>query len=99
MSHTLREEYLICYDIADNKIRTKCHLELEKYGLQAMQKSVFWGYLTHAELHAIHRYFNMYCQENDKVLITHTRIDSRAHGYLIGHQQKEFHDWAECDVI
>ena len=54
-SYPLRHEYLISYDIVDNKIRTYVFKELEKYGLKPAQKSVFWGYLTLAELNGIKR--------------------------------------------
>jgi len=97
--YSLRKGYLISYDIENNKIRSSIFKELEKHGLQAVQKSVFWGYLTLAELRYIKRYLNDHLEKFDKVFITHTRFDNKNHSYFIGHKEEDFKDWKESDVI
>ena len=98
-TYSLRREYLVCYDIEDNKIRSGIFKELEKYGLKPAQKSVFWGYLTLAELTAIKRYLKSNIQKTDKAFITRTNFNGKALSYVLGHEKKDFSDWVETDVI
>ena len=98
-SSTLRMEYLISYDIENNKIRTRLFKELEKHGLKSIQKSVFWGYLTQAELRAIERYTEDSLKDSDKVFITHTNFNGRGQSYFQGHNPDDFVDWEETLVI
>ena len=95
----LRQEYLISYDVEDNKIRTGIFKELGKYGLRAVQKSVFWGCLTRAELAAIIRYLKASLASSDKVFITQSNFNWRGQSYFLGHSADEFTDWPENDVI
>lgn len=95
----LRQEYLISYDIEDNKTRTQLHKELAGYGLQPVQKSVFWGYLSTAELHSIQRDFQRCLDSPDKAFITRSNFNGRGQSYFIGHCEKDFKDWEESDVI
>lgn len=97
--YPLRHEYLISYDIEDNKIRRSIFKELEKYGLKPTQKSVFWGYLTLAELTSVKRYLTDNLEKTDKAFITHTNFNGRGQSYFIGHGKEEFSDWKETDVI
>ena len=99
MAYQLRQEYLICYDIEDNRIRTKSYQELEKYGLQPIQKSVFWGYLTNAEFHSVHRYLEQMLGKRDMALITHACVAGRGQSSLIGYEREQFRDWDESGVI
>lgn len=95
----LRNEYLICYDIEDNKTRTWIYKELGKYGMKAVQKSVFWGYLTLAELNAIKRFLKIILNSTDKTFITHTNFNGRGQSFIIGNDPEEFKDWNEYDVL
>ena len=99
MPQPLRQEYLVSYDIEDNKVRTMVYKECLKYGLQPVQKSVFWGYLTKAELLSINRYMHSSLGKNDKALITHSNLSRTGKCFLVGHTQSEFRDWSEADVI
>ena len=99
MAHTLRQEYLISYDVADTKSRTRVYKELIQYGMFAVQKSVFWGYLTIAELHSVQRYLSEKLQTSDKAFIVHSNFNGRGQCFLIGHQLSEFADWEENGVI
>ena len=99
MSYPLRQEYLISYDVEDNKIRTRVFKELGKYGLRPVQKSVFWGYLTMAEIKAIKRYLNDKLEKDDKAFVTHTNFNGRGQSYFVGHKKADFSDWDEADVI
>ena len=99
MSHPLRQEYLIGYDIEDNKIRVGVFKELQKYGLRSIQKSIFWGYLTLAELQGIKRYLSTCLEKTDRIFITHTNFNGRGQSYFIGHNVEDFRDWEETHVI
>ena len=99
MSYPLRQEYLISYDVEDNRLRTRIFRELGKYGLKSIQKSVFWGYLTLAELEAVKRYLHGGLEKRDKVFITHTNFNGRGQSYVIGHSKEDFRDWEENHVI
>ena len=94
-----RQEYLISYDIEDNKIRNKVYRELGKHGLKPVQKSVFWGYVSMAEMEAITRYLNSALGDSDKAFATRTTFNGRGHSYTIGHQAQDFSDWEETCVI
>ena len=98
-NYPLRQEYLISYDVEDNKIRTRIFKELGKYGMKPVQKSVFWGYLTLAELESIKRYLKDSLEKLDKTFITHTNFNGRGQSYFIGHQKEDFRDWEETCVV
>ncbi len=99
MACKLRNEYLISYDVEDNKIRKKIFNELEKIGMRSVQKSVFWGFLTKAELTSVHRFIKQNLSKDDKTLITHTNFNGTGHSFLIGHDPHDFQDWEETSVI
>ena len=99
MTYPLRQEYLISYDVEDNKIRTKVFKELQKYGLCHVQKSVFWGYLTLAELESTKRFLSNELKYTDKAFITHTNFNGRGQSFFVGHRKEEFKDWQETYVI
>ena len=99
MVSSLRKEYLVSYDIEITKVRTRLFKELSRIGLKPVQKSVFWGYLTNAELLAIKRFVEQIYVKNDKVFITHTNFNSRGNSFLIGYEESEFRDWNESEVI
>ena len=98
-AYPLRREYLICYDITDNKIRGNVFKELEKYGLKPSQKSVFWGYLTMPELAAIKRYLPSALAETDRAFIVRSYFNSIGQSFLFGYGEESFSDWKESDVI
>ena len=95
----LRQEYLISYDITDNKMRTDLHKELSGFGLRAVQKSVFWGYLSFAELHAVKRSLKKHLDIQDKGFVIRSNFHGQGQSYFIGHSKEDFEDWRESDVI
>lgn len=95
----LRTEYLIAYDIEDNKTRTSIYKQLLAYGLNAVQKSVFWGCLSIAELNAIIRLFNNSLSTVDKVFITRVNMQEQKLDYSFGYNDKAFKDWDEHGFI
>ncbi len=97
--NTIRQEYLICYDIEDDKARKLLFKYLRSAGLRHAQKSVFWGYLTKAELIAIQRHIEKTIDEIDKVLITRTNFNQRGYSYLFGYRENVFEDWSDHCVI
>lgn len=68
-------QYLICYDIEDNKNRTKLFERLKDFGLLAVQKSVFYGELSKAEKLAIKKLLSKYCAKSDKAIIASVNLD------------------------
>ena len=92
MVDQLRSEYLICYDIQDNKIRKKVSTLLLDLGLRDIQKSVYWGFLSGAETKAILREAKRLVQDMDKLLITPIKMQNREKRY-IGHGDHEFKGW------
>ena len=99
-NNKLRQEYLVCYDIKDNKKRSLIHRELSRYGLKSVQKSVFWGYLTHAEAQAVKRYLENGLDKSDKGFILRTHCcEKNSQGFFIGHNKEDFKDWQENYVI
>lgn len=53
----LYNEVMVCYDIEDNRTRTRLFGKLKDLGLKPVQKSVFWGHLNAAEERAVLRIF------------------------------------------
>lgn len=98
-NYPLRQEYLISYDVEGNKIRNRIFKELGKYGLRGVQKSVFWGYLTFAELEAIKRFLENSLEKQDKAFVTHTNFNRRGQSHFVGHHKEDFRDWEEAHVV
>ena len=92
----IRNEYLVCYDIEDNKKRIKLFKLLQDYGLFSLQKSVFWGFLTKAECDAIARHISDNLAQSDKCLIAPITIRYRnKYTTCSGYQENDFQDWEE----
>ena len=96
---SLRKEYIIAYDIEDNKIRTTLYNQLLAYGLKSVQKSVFWGCITNAELGAIKSQFNKLLTNKDKVFITKVNMREQKLDYSYGYNPSSFKDWDEYGKI
>lgn len=99
MHTSLRREYLICYHIEANKTRTKLFKELRRNGLRHIQKSIFWGYLTRAELNAVRRFIDEIIDHQDRALIASTSISGGKESILFGYSEQPFKDWEENGVI
>ena len=98
---SIRNEYLVSYDIECNKKRTKLFKILEGYGLFSIQKSVFWGFLTRAEIGAIIRYVEKNISpKTDKFFVTPIVINYNAKNTsFIGYHKNDFQDWKEYGSI
>ena len=73
----LRYEYLVCYDVEDNKTRTRLYKQLLAYGLRPVQKSVLWGFLTAAECASVKRLLSKHIEvkgSQDKALVIPTAL-------------------------
>ncbi len=100
MVDKLRQEYLISYDITDNRSRSKLYNELSKYGLKSVQNSVFWGFLTSGEFEAVKRLLHVIvAADTDKVFVGRTNFHGNSLRYTFGHADSDFDDWAETYVI
>lgn len=97
----IRNEYILAYDIEDTQVRTTIHKQLLAYGLRAVQKSVFWGYINLAELNAIKTMFEeLLTKGADKVFITRVRMQPEKLDYSFGYDnQSTFKDWKEYESI
>ena len=97
---SVRQEFFVAYDIEDNKKRTLIYKALEAYGLKAIQKSVFWGYLTKAEFQSIARLVQSELKQKDKFLISRSSVDlNKPNSYGFGYSNSDFQDWSEYGVI
>ena len=97
--NNLRQEYLISYDIEDTKIRTSLYKELLKLGMLSVQKSVFWGYITQADFNSICHFFKQKLKNTDKAFLTKSNLNGRGQSFFVGHQEKDFKDWDEYNVL
>ena len=88
----LRSQYLVCYDIRDNRSRNKVADLLLDFGLQHIQQSVFWGFLSVAEVNNIIMDANNLLESADKLLITPVNTHNKNTRHL-GHQADSFTDW------
>jgi len=97
----LRKEYLVCYDISQSKNRNKLHDELLDLGLKAVQKSVFWGFLSRSEYKAALGYMKRRVQAKDGDRGFLLRCDAKkcTKGSLIGHTEDEFLDWPHNGTV
>lgn len=98
-TYPLRREYLVSYDVEDNAIRGRLFKELQRHGLRPVQKSVFWGYLTQAELQSLNRYLKEHLDETDKAFIVHSNFNGRGQNCFVGHPKEDFKDWEETLVL
>ena len=99
MASSLRKEFLISYDVQLNKPRSAVYKELGKFGLKPVQKSVFWGYLTPAEIESIKRFLKSKLSDSDKAIITTSNFNGRGTSFFFGYKKNEFRDWDEAIII
>jgi len=88
----LRKEFLIVYDIEDNKIRKKLFDRFKDFGMNPIQKSVFWGLLNKAERQCLEREIEILLNKKntDKVLIIEIDIQKNINTFFIGHSENDF---------
>ena len=97
---SIRSEFLIAYDVGNNKKRSDLFKLLQSYSLFSIQKSVFWGFLTNAERSAISRYIANNLNKSDKCLITPITIDYKNwRTTCIGYDENDFQDWEEYGCL
>lgn len=71
----LYSRYIVCYDIENIKTRNKLYKSLKDFGLMPIQKSVFLGELTKAEISSIRRLVNdLLDKKTDKCLYIQTNL-------------------------
>lgn len=83
---SLYTRYLVCYDITDNKTRTRFADFLKDIGLISLQKSVFVGELNKAEFNSMVRYAKENLnKETDKAFWLKTNLDEKTVSAGIGY--------------
>lgn len=65
---------------------------LKDFGLFRIQKSVFWGFLSIAEINSIITEGHNLLKRTDKLLITPVNTHNK-NTHHIGHRAEEFNDW------
>lgn len=91
-------KYLVCYDIADNKVRTRMFEFLKDLGLVPLQKSAFWGELNYAELKSLKREaFKRLDAETDRMFWIVTQLNPASLKDAIGYENMVYID-AEGNV-
>ncbi|PAV27547.1 CRISPR-associated endonuclease Cas2 [Tamilnaduibacter salinus] len=82
----LERQYLVCYDISDNKKRTRFFEHLKDLGLEPVQKSVMWGFLRPADVKALQVYGRKELEKpDDRLIITPVRFDNLSPDSLQGY--------------
>lgn len=74
MQIRLYKEYIISYDISDNRIRASIYDKLKDIGLTPIQKSVFWGYLNEPEKRYLINILNSELEKQDSAFITPCKL-------------------------
>lgn len=88
---SLYQRYMVCYDIVDNKTRTKFMNTLKDIGLFSIQKSVFIGELNQAELRSLIRYARKHLDASeDKVFWLPTSLDEQRLRKGVGYKNFSF---------
>ncbi|MDI9347684.1 MAG: CRISPR-associated endonuclease Cas2 [Methylacidiphilales bacterium] len=98
----VRTQYIIAYDVQDNKKREEIVSLLFDYGLFRIQKSVFWGYLSTAELNSISFQAKAVigAHDEDYFLATRVMINKKdKKSILINYDNYNFNDWEESGTI
>jgi len=87
----LYQRYLVCYDIVDNRTRTRFMNTLKDLGLFAVQKSVFIGQLSQAELRSLARYAHKNLNpDEDKAFWLPTALDEKRLQKGVGYKTFSF---------
>jgi len=88
---SLYRRYMVCYDIVDNKSRTRFMNMLKDLGLFSLQKSVFIGQLNAAELRSLKHYAHKNLDsKEDKVFWLPTALDEKRLQEGIGYKNFTF---------
>jgi len=96
----LLREILVCYDIEDDRTRTRLFKALKALGLRSVQKSVFWGFVTSAEHSAIRREINNHVIEaTDRALVIPVRLSAAAADSTIGYTASTFSPPSNYEII
>ena len=88
----LRKNYLLAYDIAENKLRKSIYELLLDLCMVPIQKSVFWGELTKPEALTIQRKMREVCVSKKYVKVVFISFGSISQEWLlnIGHDEEVF---------
>lgn len=83
----LYNEVMVCYDVEDNKVRTRLFGQLKDLGLRPIQKSVFWGHLNVAEERAVLRLFREELDKaTDRAFLVRTPLAEAAERNSFGYE-------------
>ena len=97
---TLFYEVIVCYDVENNKIRTKLFDALRDFGLIPIQKSVFWGHVNNAEYKAIFREFNQKLNSTtDKAFVVKTRLKAHLQKSGFGYNDYDLPEWKDYETV
>lgn len=95
----LMREILVCYDIEDDRTRTKLFKGLKAIGLRSVQKSVFWGFVTEAERRAVWREVRTHVTNSwDRALVIPVKL-SQAREFSLGYPETTFLPLSNHEVI
>lgn len=95
----LRREVVVSYDIENDKSRKKLHDKLKDVGLLPIQLSVFWGFVTNAEMKALKRLLNHYTDEKDRSFIIKTNLTKEPSDNFYGYSNFSFKEPENYDVL
>ncbi len=92
-------EYIVGYDIEDNKIRNKIFEKLKDFGLIPIQKSIFFGALSKAELNSIKTFLKQTVPEKDKVIVIQGEILKQIKEFNIGYNLEAIDIYKEWKLV
>jgi len=96
----LHREILVCYDVECDKRRSKLFEALKDIGLRPIQKSVFWGDATRAEMKAIQREFKRLLDPHmDRAVVVDVHLRDSAARDAFGYSGADFPPMVDHHVL
>lgn len=96
----LLHEVLVCYDVSNDKTRKKLRNRLKDLGLEPVQLSVMWGFISMAEERAVRQTFQeMLKKGEDKAFLARSNLVGRGPEVVFGYEKEEFSEPKPYEVV
>ncbi len=96
----IRSEFIVCYDVHQNRARRKLMEGLKDLGMKHLQESVFWGHLNAAERRAVLGLFRKHLDPaNDLAFLAPARMKENSEKHYFGHHLSDFEAWPEVESV
>jgi len=84
-----RSQTLVAYDISNNKVSRKTRELLERLGLRALQKSIYWGLLYPAESRYLLQKVQELLEKTDKFFLIKGTWEGQLKEHSFGYQEED----------